>query len=101
MNHQAPSVARGFFSRLLELLEKLIKRIRTRDGKDDDHHLEKTLHSFIVPMGVRGDNPNEIKSRAHELWIVDERLAFTRRSLLTNVLMLYLPKAAPPIALTS
>lgn len=62
----------------LELLEKLIKRIRTRDGKDDDHHLEKTLHSFIVPMGVRGDNPKEIKSRAHELWIVDERLAFTR-----------------------
>jgi len=62
----------------LELLEKLIKRIRTRDGKDDDYHLEKTLHSFIVPMGVRGDNPKEIKSRAHELWIVDERLAFTR-----------------------
>lgn len=29
-------------------------------------------------MGVRGDNPKEIKSRAHELWIVDERLAFTR-----------------------
>lgn len=29
-------------------------------------------------MNVRGDNPVEIKSRAHELWIVDERLAFTR-----------------------
>ncbi|UGX89846.1 ATP-binding protein (plasmid) [Bradyrhizobium barranii subsp. barranii] len=62
----------------LELLEKLIRRIRTRDGKDDDHHLEKTLHSFIVPMGIRGSNPKEIKSRSHELWIVDERLAFTR-----------------------
>lgn len=62
----------------LELLEKLIKRIRAREGKDDDHHLEKTLHSFICPMGIRGDDPKEIKSRAHELWIVDERLAFTR-----------------------
>jgi hypothetical protein len=62
----------------LELLEKLIKRIRAREGNDDDHHLEKTLHSFICPMGIRGDDPKEVSSRAHELWIVDERLAFTR-----------------------
>ncbi len=62
----------------LELLEKLIRRIRARDGKDDDHHLERTLHSFICPMGVRGDDRTELKSRAHDLWIVDERLAFTR-----------------------
>src|SRR5262249_50335297 len=44
----------------------------------DDHYLEKTLHSFICPMGIRGDDPAEVKNRAHELWIVDERLAFTR-----------------------
>lgn len=62
----------------LELLEKLIKRIRARKDKDDDYHLEKTLHSFICPMGIRGDDPKELTSRAHELWIVDERLAFTR-----------------------
>lgn len=62
----------------LELLEKLITRIRAREGRSDDFHLERTLHSFICPMNVRGDNPVEIKSRAHELWIVDERLAFTR-----------------------
>jgi len=62
----------------LELLEKLITRIRARDGGSDDFHLERTLHSFICPMNVRGDDPVEIKSRAHELWIVDERLAFTR-----------------------
>jgi len=62
----------------LELLEKLIKRIRAREGRDDDHHLEKTLHSFICPMGIRGDDPRELSGRAHELWIVDERLAFTR-----------------------
>ena len=29
-------------------------------------------------MRVRGDDPTEIKSRAHDLWIIDERLAFTR-----------------------
>lgn len=62
----------------LELLEKLIRRIRARDGKDDDHHLERTLHSFICPMGIRGDDSSELKSRAHDLWVVDERLAFTR-----------------------
>lgn len=62
----------------LELLEKLITRIRAKDGKEDDYHLERTLHSFICPMGIRGDDPTELKSRAHDLWIVDERLAFTR-----------------------
>lgn len=62
----------------LELLEKLIRRIRVCDEKDDDHHLEKTLHSFICPMSIRGDDSTELKSRAHDLWIVDERLAFTR-----------------------
>jgi hypothetical protein len=62
----------------LELMEKLIRRIRQRDGKEDDHHLERTLHSFICPMGIRGDDPTALKSRGHDLWIVDERLAFTR-----------------------
>ncbi|MGJ4951814.1 hypothetical protein [Bradyrhizobium sp. HKCCYLS20291] len=62
----------------LELMEKLIKRLRAREDKEDDHFLEKTLHSFICPMNIRGDDPTEVKSRAHELWIVDERLAFTR-----------------------
>ncbi|TBY95729.1 ATP-binding protein [Rhizobium leguminosarum bv. viciae] len=62
----------------LELLEKLIRRIRVRDGKDDDYHLERTLHAFICPMGIRGDNSGELKSRAHDLWVIDERLAFTR-----------------------
>jgi hypothetical protein len=62
----------------LELLEKLITRIRLREGSSDDFHLERTLHSFICPMNVRGDDSAERKSRAHELWIVDERLAFTR-----------------------
>lgn len=63
---------------VLELLEKLILRIRARGDKEDDFHLESTLHSFIVPMRVNGEDPSHIESTAHDLWIVDERLAFTR-----------------------
>ena len=63
---------------VLELLEKLLRRMRQREHSPDDFHLEKTLHSFICPMGVRGDDSSEFKSRAHDLWIVDERFAFTR-----------------------
>ncbi len=61
----------------LELMDKLIKRYRPREGKEDDHYLERTLHSFICPMRIMGENA-ERTSRAHELWIIDERLAFTR-----------------------
>jgi hypothetical protein len=63
---------------VLELLETLIKRIRTRGDREEDYHLESTLHSFIVPMRVNGENPSQVESTAHDLWIVDERLAFTR-----------------------
>lgn len=63
---------------VLDLIDKLLHRVRKRDGKNDDFHLEKTLHSFIVPMHVQGDDPTEKRSRAHDLWILDERLAFTR-----------------------
>lgn len=63
---------------VLELLEKLLRRIRQKDESKDQHHLESTLHSFICPMSIRGDDHNELKSRAHDLWIVDERFAFTR-----------------------
>lgn len=62
----------------LELLDKLIKRVRAREGKEDDTHLERTLHAFICPMRVMGDDALELQSRAHDLWVVDERLAFTR-----------------------
>ncbi|NIZ13945.1 hypothetical protein HCZ87_11150 [Phaeobacter sp. HF9A] len=63
---------------VLELFQRLLRRVRTREDKADDFHLEKTLHSFIVPMNVQGDDAKEKRSRAHDLWIVDERLAFTR-----------------------
>ncbi|UTO28860.1 hypothetical protein [Bartonella harrusi] len=41
-------------------------------------HLEKTLHKLICPMSVRGDDPESRKSLTHDLWIIDERLTFTR-----------------------
>lgn len=63
---------------VLELLEKLLLRFRKMDSSKDDYQLESTLHSFICPMSIRGDDPSEVKSRAHDLWIVDERLSFTR-----------------------
>lgn len=63
---------------VLEVVDKMIRRVRQREGREDDYHLEKSLHSLIVPMGIRGDDHSERKSRAHDLWIVDERLAFTR-----------------------
>lgn len=63
---------------VLELLGKLLNRVRQRDNTSDDFHLEKTLHSFIVPMHVQGNDVNSKKARAHDLWILDERLAFTR-----------------------
>lgn len=63
---------------VLDLMGKLLTRVRERDGKQDDYHLEQTLHSFIVPMHIIGNDANEKRSRAHDLWILDERLAFTR-----------------------
>ena len=63
---------------VLDLMGKLLTRVREREGKQDDYHLEQTLHSFIVPMHIIGNDANEKRSRAHDLWILDERLAFTR-----------------------
>lgn len=63
---------------VLELMEKLIARVRQREGGQDGYHLERTLHSLLCPMNTRGDDPLRIESQSHDLWIVDERLAFTR-----------------------
>lgn len=62
---------------VLEIFEKLIARVRKREGKENDYHLEETLHSFICPMRIKG-NSGEVAGRTHDLWLVDERLAFTR-----------------------
>ncbi|API50577.1 hypothetical protein BMW22_02055 [Rhizobium leguminosarum] len=63
---------------VLELLDRLIRRIRDRGDKEEDFHLESTLHSLIVPMRLSGVDPSKVEASNHDLWIVDERLAFTR-----------------------
>lgn len=63
---------------VLEIMERLLSRARVKTNGQNDNFLEETLHTLICPMKVRGDDPTENRSRAHDLWIVDERLAFTR-----------------------
>jgi hypothetical protein len=63
---------------VLEAITKLLKRNRRTGGGILDNHLEKTLHAFICPMHIRGDDALEKRAKAHDLWIVDERLTFTR-----------------------
>ena len=63
---------------VLDVLDLLIKRVRETESGQDDYHLENTLHQFICPMKVRGDDPKKVELADHELWIIDERLAFTK-----------------------
>ena len=44
---------------VLSVLEVLIRRIRERNDAEDEHHLESTLHQFICPMRLRGDDPRK------------------------------------------
>lgn len=62
---------------VLDLLDQLIRRVRMKKDGEDVYHLEKTLHSLLVPMRTIGSDPKKWESAAHDLWIVDERLAFT------------------------
>jgi hypothetical protein len=43
-----------------------------------DFQLESTLHQFICPMKLRGDDPTKVEESDHDLWIIDERLTFTK-----------------------
>lgn len=63
---------------VLDVLEVLIRRIRQRDSRPDDFHLEETLHQFICPMKLRGDDPARVEQSDHDLWVIDERLTFTK-----------------------
>jgi hypothetical protein len=63
---------------VLDVLEVLIRRVRQRNDADDDYQLESTLHQFICPMRLRGDDPDKIERSDHDLWVIDERLTFTK-----------------------
>lgn len=63
---------------VLDVMEVLTRRIRERDAGSLDFHLEETLHQFICPMKLRGDDPSKVEVADHDLWIIDERLTFTK-----------------------
>jgi hypothetical protein len=63
---------------VLDVLTVLIRRIRERANGTQDFHLESTLHQFICPMKLRGDDPSKVERSDHDLWIIDERLTFTK-----------------------
>ena len=43
------------------------------DPEDEKHHLEDAIHKLICPMRIES---NEIHIDDHNLWILDDRLAF-------------------------
>lgn len=63
---------------VLDVLDVLIRRLRARPDGENDFHLEATLHQFICPMKIRGDNPDRVEDADHDLWIIDERLTLSR-----------------------
>ena len=62
---------------IIELMDVLLKRYR-KVGDRDDHYLEKTVHSVLCPTGVSSTDPSKLVARSHDLWVIDERLAFSR-----------------------
>ncbi len=62
---------------ILELLDVLLRRYRDV-GDSHDHYLEKTVHSILCPTGVSATDSTQLISRRHDLWVVDERLTFSR-----------------------
>jgi len=63
---------------VLDVMDVLLRRIRERDNGTQDFQLEQTLHQFICPMRLRGDDPSKIEQSDHDLWIIDERLTFQK-----------------------
>lgn|GEM_PF-545613 len=60
---------------VLDLMDRLIRRLRQSPDREKNH-VENTLHTLLVPMRVNASNPQEEECAAHDLWLVDERLAF-------------------------
>jgi len=63
---------------VLDVMDGLIRCIREREEGIYDFHPEETLHQFICPMRLRGDDPLKVEQSEHDLWIIDERLTFTK-----------------------
>ncbi|WP_373090005.1 ATP-binding protein [Sneathiella sp.] len=63
---------------VLDVMDVLLRRIRERGNGTQDFQLEETLHQFICPMRLRGDDPSKVEQSDHDLWIIDERLTFQK-----------------------
>ncbi|WP_422376265.1 ATP-binding protein [Roseibium sp.] len=59
---------------IIEILNALLGKVRVLEGKLDTH-LEDTFHQLICPMRVVGGSPDRLEPVAHDLWLLDERLA--------------------------
>ncbi|WP_454597142.1 hypothetical protein [Qipengyuania sp. SM2507] len=62
---------------ILELLDVLLRRYRAV-GDREDHYLESTVHSILCPTQVSTTDSGKLEARLHDLWVVDERLTFSR-----------------------
>jgi hypothetical protein len=64
---------------VLDFIEVLLKKVRD-DDRDSSYQREDVLHSFICPLRVStiSGKGRKVEPASHELWIVDERLAFAR-----------------------
>lgn len=54
---------------ILEVLDKLI----SKKAQEEEYYLEEDLHKLIFPMRTNGDN---INYDDHNLWLIDDRLAY-------------------------
>lgn len=63
---------------VLDVMDVLLRRICERKDGSQNFQLEETLHQFICPMKLRGDDPSKIEQSDHDLWIIDERLTFQK-----------------------
>lgn len=63
---------------VLDVMDVLLRRIREREDGSQNFQLEETLHQFICPMRLRGDDPSKVEQSDHDLWIIDERLTFQK-----------------------
>ncbi|MGE0109049.1 MAG: ATP-binding protein [Bdellovibrionales bacterium] len=59
---------------LIDFLRELLKAAQ-KTSSDSDYELESTLHNFICPIRIKS---SRVEAASHDLWIIDERLTFSR-----------------------
>lgn len=64
---------------VLDFIEVLLQKVRN-DERDSSYQREDILHSFICPLRITtvGEDQKVEAASSHDLWILDERLTFSR-----------------------